>query len=348
MLGLTFAENKYTRNLTPRQSRTPSHTDTKPGIDPQNENTNDQVNAALLAWLPWGTSLLFHAGLVLLAIFLVWVTIEPIDKQEPPIIPDVAFSPTPDTPLQTREPKPTITPRPRITNRNIRQTTAPLNTQVDARIPLIGAIGPASGKPTPFGTTPRTGPPNTATFVGTSGNADRLVYLIDASGSLLDSMPFVINEIKQSIKQLSDSQKFTVIFFQGQEAIEISPPGLKKATPQNKQLVINWLDMDSGNVVPKGRANPVKAIAAALRHHPQLIFLLSDNITGQGQYEVNQQRLLAQIKKANTANTKINTIQFLYPDPLTKAGLKPTMELISLNSGGKYKFVDGRELGIHW
>jgi len=56
--------------------------------------------------------------------------------------------------------------------------------------------------------------------------------------------------------------------------------------------------------------------------------------------------LLSQIAKANRGNTRINTFQFLYPDPLTRAGLKGTMELISETSGGIYKFLDGRELEI--
>ena len=76
-----------------------------------------------------------------------------------------------------------------------------------------------------------------------------------------------------------------------------------------------------------------------MRYKPQLIFLLSDNITGQGQYELNQQRLLDEIKGANTSNTKINTIQFLYPDPLARIGFKPTMQQISEQTGGIYKFI---------
>lgn len=161
-------------------------------------------------------------------------------------------------------------------------------------------------------------------------------------------MPFVINEIKRSVSELADQQSFTVIFFQGDDVIEVPPKGLKKATSDIKQQVINWVDMSSGNIVPHGSSNPVKAIARALRYKPQLVFLLSDNITGRGQYEMNQKRLLDEIKKANTAHTKINTIQFLYPDLLSAVGLKPTMELISDSTGGIYKFVDGRELGIQW
>ncbi len=348
MLGFMFAEIKARRKHSSDDAKGSSPTDSELTLDEEKEELGDEINAVLLSLLPWGISILFHVGLVLLAIFVVWSTIEPLNQDEEVIIPIARLSVTPGAPLTMKTTKKKIKSKQRVMTKSIRQTPTKLSSQVDAKIPLIGASGGAPGKASPFGTTVRTDSGARATLYGSGGNAKRLAYIIDASGSLLDSMPFVINEIKRSISQLSDKQTFTVIFFQGEEAIEIPPPGLKKATSENKQLVINWIDMDSGNVVPKGRSNPVKAVAAALRYKPQLVFLLSDNITGQGQYEMNQKRLLAEIKKANTANTKINTIQFLYPDPLVKVGLKPTMELISESTGGIYKFVDGRELGIQW
>ena len=99
-------------------------------------------------------------------------------------------------------------------------------------------------------------------------------------------------------------------------------------------------------MTPKGLSNPVKALRLALRYRPQLLFVLSDNITGQGRYEVDQRRLLASIERENKSATKINTIQFVYPDPLEKFSLKATLQLIAERTGGIYKFLDARELGI--
>jgi hypothetical protein len=201
-------------------------------------------------------------------------------------------------------------------------------------------------KANPFDTGIRAGDDLQATFYGTGGNARRLVYLVDASGSLIDTLPFVILELKRSIGELSERQSCSVIFFQGDRVIEVPAPGLKPATAQNKRRVIEWIDLDSGNITPKGLSSPLNALKQALRYRPQLLFILSDNITGQGQYEIDQQRLLAGITRANTSNTKINTIQFLYPDPLVRYDLKPTLQLIAEQTGGIYKFLDGRELGI--
>jgi len=147
---------------------------------------------------------------------------------------------------------------------------------------------------------------------------------------------------------LNEAQAFTVIFFQGDKAIEAPPRGLKKATPQTKQRVMEWIDPISGNIIPAGGdTDPVPALKQALRYKPQLLFMLSDNITGRGKYELIQKSFIAEVNKANVAATKINTIQFLYPDPLTRYGFKGTLELVAGESGGIYKFVDGRELGIN-
>ncbi len=314
----------------------------------EQETVGDEVNAVLLSLMPWGISILFHVGLVLLAIFVVWSTIDPLTQEEEVVIPIARLSVTPGAPLTMKVTKKKIKSKQRVMTKSVRQTPTNLSNKVDAKIPLIGASGGSPGKASPFGTTVRIESGARATMYGSGGNARRIAYVIDASGSLLDAMPFVINEIKRSVSELSDQQTFTVVFFQGDDVIEVPPKGMKKATSDLKQQVIKWVDMASGNIVPRGSSNPVKAITRALRYKPQLVFLLSDNITGRGQYEMNQKRLLDEIKKANTAHTKINTIQFLYPDLLTAVGLKPTMELISDSTGGIYKFVDGRELGIQW
>src|SRR5438046_2605605 len=78
--------------------------------------------------------------------------------------------------------------------------------------------------------------------------------------------------------------------------------------------------------IPRGLSQPFEALKRALSYKPDLLFILSDNITGQGKYEVDQKRLLAEIQAANRGGTKINTIQFLYPDRLSANGMKGTLE----------------------
>ena len=306
-------------------------------------STSDDVTPVLAAMLPWAVSALLHVGVILLALFAVWaVKVDPEDQET--IIPLATLSRTPAVPLKTRPVRRRTAPKfRRSVTRSVGRarsssSTASSNNQAE----LIGRLGAAASKASPFSlTVTRSDAGLNADMYGIGGNARKIVYIIDASGSLMDSFSYVINELQRSITQLGKRQRFAVIFFQGDRApVQVPPAGLQPATAANKDKVIKWIDPSAGNIAPGGSTNPIKAIQLALRYRPQLIFLLSDNITGSDQYEVDQHRLLKAIKQANTHRTAIATIQFIYPDQFN------TLELIAEQNGGEYKFVDARELGL--
>ena len=312
--------------------------------EPSAEVDEDAVSRLL----PWGVSFAIHAGLVLLAIFVVWSTVV-LTRDEQIIIPNARLSATPGAPLQLKQ-----TPRLK-TDPIARRTVSPIRKQSPVRMltqprsdaSLVGVLG-SSGDANPFDATVAGGSELRANFLGSGGNARRIAFVIDASGSLIDNFPFVIRELQRSITELSGRQYFTVIFYQGDRVIEVPPNGIndKRATAAMKQQVNQWLSPNRYNVAPSGTTNPVKALRLALSYKPQLIFLLSDAITGQGQYEIDQRRLLDEIERLNRAGTKINTLQFLQEDPLVKQGLRGTMELIAEQSGGVYKYVSESDLNI--
>lgn len=307
-----------------------------------------------LAMLPWGVSVLFHLGLVILAMALIWSRLDQVDvAEDSPITPFITVVDGPPQQLDARRDRDVLDPKadrnathvPRPTDTStvmsdISQSTAQaverseLLTGQDA--PALLGVGPADA-----------GGGHRVQWMGVTDHAERIAYVIDASGSMLDTMPFIIRELDRSIQQLNDRQFFTVLFAQADKAIECPPYGMKRAERSTKQHVLRWMDIDSGHVVPGGSANPVAAIKKALQYQPQLVYLLSDNITGRGRYEMDQKRLLKQIRRANTRHTRIHTIQFLYQDPLERIGLEPTLKLISLESGGVYQFIDGRQLGVN-
>lgn len=325
-----------------------------PAEGQEEPTVREEANEVLMALAPWGISILFHLGLVLLAIFLAWNTASQKAEEEEIIIPLATLSKTPGAPLTTQTQRTTTT-----TSSTTRSTTttssaaagpgkASFAGKSGATSSLIGMAGGGGGggKSSPFGSGTSTGSGLKASFFGSGGNARRLVYLVDASGSLIDTFPFVINELKRSINDLSEQQSFTIIFFQGGDVLEVPPRGLKTANAENKRRVIEWIDPSTGNIIPRGGTTPVKALRLGLQYQPQLMFLLSDNITGTGVFQVDQRRLLADIERANAGGTKINTIQYIYPDPLVSKGLKGTMELISARSGGIAKYIDARDLQI--
>jgi len=190
----------------------------------------------------------------------------------------------------------------------------------------------------------------TASFVGLSTtNARKIVYVIDASGSMMRALPIVIEELARSLDGLSSRQSFSVIFFQRNEALIVPPAGrLTPGTADEKARVLSWIRA-SNNVIPEGRSNPIEAIKEALRLRPDVIFLLSENITGSGEFEIDQAELLSLLDRLNPIHrasgrrmTQINCVQFLYPDSLE------TLKKIAEIHGGEkgYKFLDSEELGL--
>lgn len=307
----------------------------------------EPVEDAMTRYLPWAVSVSIHIGLVLLALFVVWSTVM-ANQAEQIIIPTARLSATPGAPLQIKQ-----TPRLKA-DPIARRTVSPLRdkspvqllSQPQSDAALVGVLG-ASGDANPFEATISGGGELRAQFLGSGGNARRIAFVIDASGSLIDTFPFVIRELKRSINQLSPRQQFTVIFYQSDNVIEVKPFGIdkKRATSAIKQAVLEQL-ADKYLVSPGGSSNPVRALRKAFSYRPQLVFLLSDAITGQGEYEIDQQRLLKEIENVNRSGTKINTLQFIHEDPLVKFGLEPTMKLIAEQSGGVPTFVTEADLNI--
>ena len=184
-------------------------------------------------------------------------------------------------------------------------------------------------------------------FAGAKGsNAKKIVYAIDASGSMIAHIQTVIDELARSLANLSPQQSFAVIFFQGNSVMEVPPQGrLVPAEPAAQQRALAWM---REHVIPRGGTTPLAAIERALKLKPDVVFLLSQNITGYGQFEIDQRDLLATLDKLNPADAsgrravQINCIQFLDADPLD------TMKLIAQQHGSPdgYKFLSRSELRI--
>jgi hypothetical protein len=188
----------------------------------------------------------------------------------------------------------------------------------------------------------------TARFAGLTGtNARRIAYVVDASGSMIGAFQIVLDELARSIDALVPEQSFSIIFFQRGEALIVPPSDrLVQATGPEKVRALKWIEE---NVVPADRSNPIEALRAALALEPDVIFLLSNGITGSGQFEIDQDDLLAMLRDLNPVDpatgrrqTQIQTVQFLDPDPLD------TLRKIALEHSSEqgYRFLSREELGI--
>ena len=137
---------------------------------------------------------------------------------------------------------------------------------------------------------------------------------------MIRSLPMVLEHLGRSMAQLAPPQRFSVVFFQDNDAVPMPEfATLPLATADQKRAVIRWMHQE---IVPRGRSNPLRALELSLALQPDVIFLLSENITGAGPFEIEAERLLTALEDQNpvlpdgTRGTAIKCIQFLEEDVL--------------------------------
>lgn len=300
---------------------------------------------------PWAFSLAVHSALVVLGFFVVWTVSPPATEDPIPVV--VTFdNPAPAPLADDADPAPTEVgggalladslglPQPQLT--------------------VASGIG-GSSLPQP-GTAPRATQPSDSTsdrrlpevrFAGLGvSNASSIIYVVDASGSMVSTLPVVLEYLRRSISRLARTQSFQVIFY-GREDRQAAPhPGdaaggvphwrLIRATPENIAAVLAWAQQ----IIPGGRSNPIPALRESLHVNPDAVFLLSNVITGVGQWEADADTLLHEIDALNPRDlrtgrrrTVIKTLQFYDKDP---AGI---LRAIGEAHGGEdgYRFIPRTE-----
>ncbi|MFG0328949.1 MAG: hypothetical protein ACF8PN_03530 [Phycisphaerales bacterium] len=313
---------------------------------------------------PWVISVGFHLLLVFVGFLIPWTT-QLLRSDDPPPTAIVAeFESLRPVELVTLEAGAADTELTRFEDRRPEiEPASPTELLADITADPTSVIGPSVGDPMDAFAPRASG--LDVSFGGLRGtNARNIVYIVDASGSMIAYLPIVIDELVRSIDQLADTQRFAVIFFQRNDAILVPAPGqpqdaaarrrarprLMPATEQNKLHVFEWIDLDQKNIRAVGKSNPLEALKLALDQidpAPDVVFILSTNITGVGEFEVDQGELFSMIQRMNRGSrgeprTLIKTIQFIYDDPLD------TLRLIAERNGGAdgYRFLSREELGL--
>ena len=110
---------------------------------------------------------------------------------------------------------------------------------------------------------------------------------------------------------------------------------------------MEWVNT-RGKVIPSGGSNPINAMKMALKLKPDVIYLLSENITGAGRYEIPVNELLGSLDQLNPVDERnglrpvqINCIAYLTQDP------HRTMQRIAEIHGGDdgYTFIERGRVG---
>lgn len=313
----------------------------------------EEVSQTLGAMLPWSVSILFHLAIILLVLFLGFVILQ-VDVPDRPITAEPITPPTSEVVVKKLKER-------AGGQRTLKRDVSPPR---DISIPTPDPTEFLKFEQVNFDTVADVfGLDSTAPGTGLFDDEElpnglkpnRIVFVIDASGSLIDTFPFVISELKRKIRDLDRSQHIAIIFYADDRVIEVPPAGLTRLTADNKKELIKWIDLSNHNIVARGSGDPVNAITRALGYKPQLIYLLSDNITGRGKYAIDQNDLLNQIARANANGTLISTIQYIYEDALALTPgpdgrplgeTQRTLYKIAEMTGGEHTFVRAEDLKI--
>jgi len=175
------------------------------------------------------------------------------------------------------------------------------------------------------------GPVGSLWGVGAGQRADSVVYVMDRSGSMMDNFEILQLELKKAIGELSEDQRFNVLWFNEGRKPDMWAPELRKATIENKKSAFAKID----EVVPSGLTDPIPAIHYALsfKPTPDVMFLLSD-----GDFNQQNEDVLKSIRQKNrNKRTIINTI--LFSDEKIGVIGENVLETIARENRGVYKQV---------
>lgn len=182
-------------------------------------------------------------------------------------------------------------------------------------------------------------------FIGLGGNARKIIYICDASGSMMSKFDSLKVELRNTIDSLKPVQAFNVIFFSGIGPVAADKASLIIANPGNKRKVFDFLDVATA----QSSSNPIPALEMAFKQGPELIYLLTDgDFGGLGNDITNQDVIDFCKRRTKDGKVKINTIAFITKEskdnPQDLEFVKALKE-IAKNSGGKFKHVSDDDLG---
>lgn len=280
----------------------------------------------------WMISILLHLG----GLGVMFVVVFPFAAPEPaeesvvhvelvgdPEATSFSVSAAPDQTGQRLE----VEPKPTHFTPERFEKLAGLSSASRTDLPIIG-VGTGGGDFSQYGLSVGGGAgPSFFGLGGTARGAKRIVYVVDRSGSMLDTFSHVRAEMRRSISALRRSQKFHVIFFNAGQPLENSPQRLVSAIRAQKEKFFRFLQ----GVYPEGSTDPAPAMRRAFATEPDLIYFLTD-----GEFNAS---LVSKLDRWNKdKSVKIFTIAYF-----DRSGAA-LLETIARRNDGQFRFVSENDL----
>ena len=202
---------------------------------------------------------------------------------------------------------------------------------VIAPIFLLALAGCATDKPAPPATQPAARQSAQAAKSPMFDDLDhfhRIVFACDATGSMINKMATLKDQLDKAYESLSDAQSFNTMFFQDSKVDSVADK-LLPATEGNKKVATEFLD----GITSTCTTDPLPTIEEAFREKPDVIYLVTD-----GDFPDND----AVLKKFRELNkdrkVRVYTIAFVDQNDKDTAYID-LLKTIAREGAGKYKRV---------
>lgn len=335
---------------TPSPARNPETAPTQ-HVEEEAPIQDGEVMTVMARIMPWIISVFFHVGIAMILAFATMMVQGASGNNDngndEVIVPDAAWSDEPGgsispTKDSTADPSKSTVARNDYAKREA-VADAGLSSK-RAAISVAGGIssagGGGDGKGNLLGLRGGGGGGPKSNLFGKGGNAHHVVYVIDRSGSMMDSFDKLRAELLNSISKLKPVQDFHVIFFATGNPKENPPQQLVTASPEYRQQAAEFL----AEIKPEGQTDPIPAIQRAFqvldkadaRKKGKLLYLLTD-----GAFPDNK-KVEALIKQCNSGGKeKVFVCTFLYGDKEKEAAT--FLEKLAKDNGGHFKIVTDDE-----
>jgi hypothetical protein len=170
-----------------------------------------------------------------------------------------------------------------------------------------------------------------STFVGVSGNAKKIVFVLDATGSMMSAFDALRVQLRTAVTNLRMPQSFDIVFINEHNPPPLGPQ-LLLVTPENKRKAQEYVD----TMAPRGGTNPLPALETAFKLQPELIYFLIDPS------DFPDKKAVLDLVNAKAAGGKIkmNIIAFEGKDPENEKFLSD----LAKSTGGVYRYVSEKDL----
>jgi von Willebrand factor type A domain len=257
--------------------------------------------------------------------------VEPTEMSADAVTPNDQFTPTQAT--TDVAPAETILP----TADALPQIGPGVNVPTGAAVPDPRDPVKSQGGARPAATGTKGGTPGAA-FMGTQDEGMKVIFVIDASGSMTsyNAMHVAKSALVSSLQALDDRQQFLIIFYDDKPHViklrDESKPTLAPATEINKKLAGQKI----AGIQPGSGTDHLPPLEMALRLNPDVIFFLTDALD-----PPLYPRDLDKIRTFNGGRVRIHSIEFGQGPELAGNGdLGNFLRKLARQNGGTYRYHD--------